>query len=318
MRPARVLAGSVCAAGLLGFAWLTGVTPPEPSDCEGEPCRSRPPVGDVRVEQTQTALRRSQPGGELDTAAAAVAGERGIVPAGDSCGMRRPHAIRALPRDVRAIYAAAEVAGEAETALALLQRAALAAPSAAWRAELGKAKALRRSGRADEALPHAQAALDAAPTAHCRADAWFALALASSGERRRAALEQAVRDDPGHYDAWAVLAAELAGQLAGGGSARSCDADAALMIEAIVHLDALARTDGQLARLERRASTVAPAGVPAREILSAMVMQRTGRPRLAAAAYERALAAPAGPCAAPIQLVARRKLGELRFDEDSD
>ncbi|MDF2235879.1 hypothetical protein P2H44_25280 [Albimonas sp. CAU 1670] len=299
------LLGAAAAMAVLG--WLSTQTPPDPQD-EGE----QSPQEDASLpEQTLKALQTLAEGGGFAEEAAEVAGSSGLIPAGDGCAMRRAAAMRALPLDTRRLYAAAALAGDASAAVGYLQRAMEASPEAAWRAELGMAKSLRRAGNPEAARAHAEAALQTTPEGHCRSDAWLALALSSEGDVRREALVQAVRADPGHYDAWNALTAELGRRLASGTG--DCDADAALAIEALSYLDELSRNRAQLAGLQRQIAAAAPADAPARAMVMGLIHEKSGRPDAARSAYRNAAAraAAAGHCAAPIHAVAMDRLAHL-------
>jgi len=305
MTAARVtLAGGLALLALSAAALLLLVAP-NPS--AGEPPQEQSGAAQSGTELTEEALRRLA-SGELEAAAEQIAASRGLIPAGDSCGMRRPNLLPPLSRVARERLVAAHIAPSPAVKLGILEAVARQEPKAAWRARAHESEIARRIGDLSRAQAAAEAALAEAPGPTCAADAHFLLALASEGEERMQALRAAVALDPGFYDAWETLVVALIGRL--GGTAADCDADGALVIEAVVHLDKLARTDLQLARLEILAGD---GGGPARALLLGMVRERVDRATDAGTSYAEGLAGLSrSACAAPLRRIFETRLIALR------
>ncbi|NKN31685.1 hypothetical protein [Marichromatium bheemlicum] len=306
-QPGRAFATLIAALSLLGLGGLARLEPPRPKS----PAVSAATT--AQTEQTRKALD-ALASGRLDDEAERVAAVPGLIPAGDTCGARRAQLMAPMPRVARARFAAASLAASPEVRLALLTELEAEYPAMAWRIRLEMSEVARRAGDRTRAGADAEAALALDPPAGCRSDAWFRKALVSDGAARLAALRAAVADDPGHYNAWAYLAVELMRLLDHAAEGAHCDAAAAQLVRAIVYLDRLARTDAQLARLERLANAASPAHGPGRALLLGMVQERTRRLAQAAATYGRVAAYAAGDCMAPVALVARTRLNALDQD----
>lgn len=281
-----------------------------PDGCDGK----QPSLPTAETEQTQAALEALS-SGDLDKEAGAIAEERGIVPAGDTCGMRRPNVMPALPRKTRAALAAASMAASPAVRFEILDNIEATEPKAAWRIRLEKSEVARRVGDLARASEEADAALAMNPPGSCVADAWFNKAVASDGDTRTDALIAAVESDPGHYNAWARLAIDLMKRMDAGVDADECDAMVARIVKAIVHLDKLAKTDAQLSRLERLANTSSRGSSSPRALLLAMIQERTMRATEAIGTYATLVAGGGSTCVAPIELVASSRLSELRRKE---
>jgi hypothetical protein len=263
------------------------------------------------TQETEAALK-ALASGELDRAAEAVANITGIVPAGDTCGTRRPNVMPPLSRHARTLFAAASIAASPELRIKLLDDLETKEPDAAWRIRVEKSEIARRRGDLSRAIAEAEVAISLVPQGTCASDAWFNKALASTGQSRSTALQVAVEHDPGHYNAWARLAVDLMSRLDHGVSPSECDTVTGRLVQAIVYLDKMAKTDAQLARLERLANNEARSTSPARAILLAMIMERTGRSSEAIDVYANLVSGYGTPCWAPIRLVAKSRLVALK------
>jgi len=251
--------------------------------------------------------------GTLDKAAETVASRRGLIPAGDSCGMRYPNLLPALSRGIRSRFAAASMAPSTEARFKILDTIADEEPRALWRVLLEQSEVARRAADFEHAAHSADAALRLELPAACRSDALLAKALVTADSATTLPLLlMCVEADPGNYNGWAHLAIELMGQLDRAQRAADCDATTARIIEAIVYLDRLAKTDGQLARLERLTDAAASGSSQARLLLLAMVKERTQRRDEAVETYTRLVRAAPTACSDQVRLVAATRISNLR------
>ena len=294
---------------------LTYVDVPPIEECPGGiECHNGIEKGQSSETEKTAAALAALSSGELDKAADGVSGQRGLVPAGDTCGMRRPNVMPALSRTVRTAFAAASMAASPAARFEILDHLEAIEPAATWRIRLEKSEVARRAGDFARASDEADAALALDPPGTCISDAWFSKAVVSEGDARTDALIAAVESDTGNYNAWARLAIDLMARMDAGLDPAACDAVAARIVEAIVYLDKLAKTDAQLARLERLANAVSRSTSPSRALLLAMVQERTTRTDRAADIYSSLTSGSGAVCAAPIELVARNRLAALQVE----
>lgn len=310
--PSPRLRRSAALAGALAFVMLAATARIElpgaataipPAGCADPDCTGA-------TQETARALAELA-SGELDEAAERVASQQGLIPAGDSCGMRHPNRLPVLPRDIRGRFAAAAMASSVEGRFAILDEIAHDLPQARWRVLLEQSEVARRAGDLKRAERLADAVLRMELPTACRADALLAKALATTAPTTELLLA-AVASDPGSYHAWSRLAVALMEQLDRARADRDCDRTTARAIEAIVYLDRLAKTDGQLARLERLANTAAAGSSQARALLLAMVKERTQRRDEAMVTYAQLMSASRSTCSEQIRLVAQTRIAKLR------
>lgn len=303
------LAGSLGLFGL--FLALAALAFMEvPVSTEPPQSSSQESADGQEVEQTKQALE-AMSDGEMDEAAETVAATRGLVPAGDTCGARRPNVMPPLSRSARTKFAAASLAASPATRFQILDEVEASEPTASWRIRIEKSEVARRAGDLNRAAREAEAALGMNPPGTCMSDAWFAKALAVEGDDRTEALFAAVNSDPGNYNAWARLSVDFMREIENGATAKDCDSMMAKVIEGIVYLDKLAKTDAQLARLERMANASTRSASAARQLLLGMIQERTRRSKQAEETYLRILEQPGSGCAAPVRLVAKTRFDAL-------
>lgn len=302
----RAASAALAALALTGAAIATLAARPPPVETQ----TSRQDGSAAATEQIEAALQRLE-SGALDDAAEGVAGARGLIPAGDSCAMRRPKILPPLSRKARERLVAAHIAPSPDVKLRILRAVARDEPKSAWRALTHESEIARRTGVLEQARAAAEASRAIAPDPTCVADGHFLEALASDGFPRIEALRAAVALDPGFYNAWETLVIDLIERL--DGVSGDCDADGATVIEAVVYLAKLARTDIQLLRLE----TLAGDGDgPARTLLMALVRERIGKNEDAARLYRAGRAAAGAACATQLNRVFDARLLALGEGRD--
>lgn len=283
---ARVVLTLLAIAVVVSMAVSALSFPPCPTEDDGKEAPGKGPVSEWQAMWEKIEAEGYQ------SLAPDVAAQPSLRAAGDTCGMRYRGLFDGLPREAKHAFQVIAFSNDPDSKLRLLERSVVAGEAMVrQRAYLEIARVQLRQGRGEAALATLAAARRLAGPSSCQADLAFMegyiRAERSDVEQALHWLREAVRLDPGFWNARQVLVAVLTQRLHGPGlTANRCLELTRLLIENLGALPQLAQDVKQFRTIADHVAGNASGGNAATSLVAGLGYQWGGDHQRSRALFE--------------------------------